>query len=169
MPTNFFSILLCYAVPILGVAVIAYRAGCVSLYNAQDQSWHKGIAHARFLVRAMTGHFQDYPQIRTLIRGLAGDEPSHKIVSDFEKMNAVGVTHPVHKTEDFSDRFISVNKCARCGEDHEDLRFAEFGLPIDPDSPNTLTHWATCPVSLDPILLRFIADTVQVPPAQYHP
>lgn len=50
----------------------------------------------------------------------------------------------------------SVNGCARCGEDHVDLTFWELAQPMIDDDGTTWTHWATCPVALDPIMLRFI-------------
>lgn len=42
-----------------------------------------------------------------------------------------------------------VQKCARCGEDHE-VEFFELKNPTD----SFQTHWATCPVTGEPIMMR---------------
>lgn len=48
---------------------------------------------------------------------------------------------------------VTVEGCSRCGERHADLSFQEFVKP-----PNyvglTLTHWALCPTTGEPLLLR---------------
>jgi len=45
---------------------------------------------------------------------------------------------------------INVVKCARCGQDHAQLRFERLLNP-----PSDISHWAACPVTGQPILLRF--------------
>lgn len=44
--------------------------------------------------------------------------------------------------------------CARCGEDHA-LRFTEFARPLETPGGVVFTHWAACPSTGDPILMRF--------------
>lgn len=44
--------------------------------------------------------------------------------------------------------------CARCGGDHS-LRFTEFVQPLVLGE-HILTHWAPCPTTGDPILMRFV-------------
>lgn len=56
---------------------------------------------------------------------------------------------------------IDVRNCARCGQDHDALTFKQFQRPVtedkDKDNETILwTHWAVCPVTDDPILLRLI-------------
>lgn len=48
---------------------------------------------------------------------------------------------------------VHVRGCARCGEDHEHLEFQRF-LSNPPEiNGQALTHYGTCPVTLEPILL----------------
>jgi hypothetical protein len=49
----------------------------------------------------------------------------------------------------------SVQGCARCGEDHTDLTFWQLEQTMVDGDGTTWTHWATCPVTFDPIMLRF--------------
>lgn len=60
----------------------------------------------------------------------------------FESLGIKGVTFgdPATKT--------SVKKCARCGEDHE-LEFQKFAAPVE-----GFTHFATCPKSGEPLLMK---------------
>jgi hypothetical protein len=45
---------------------------------------------------------------------------------------------------------VDVRCCARCGTDHEQLRFSEFqGKPVEKSN-----YWALCPVLDEPILLE---------------
>lgn len=51
-------------------------------------------------------------------------------------------------------RTVTVRSCARCGEDHADMLFIKFEIPIE-DSDGTLwTWWAECPETKDPVLLK---------------
>ena len=43
---------------------------------------------------------------------------------------------------------IDVGRCARCGQDHK-LPFHRFENP-----PEYCTHWAICPNTFEPVLLR---------------
>lgn len=45
----------------------------------------------------------------------------------------------------------SIKDCARCGGSHESLVAKEFHYPF-----RDMTHWATCPNSGDPILVKFV-------------
>ena len=54
------------------------------------------------------------------------------------------------------DAVLSVNvvKCARCGQDHPELQFHKImGSQITCEGL-IFTHWAQCPTTIDPILLR---------------
>lgn len=51
----------------------------------------------------------------------------------------------------------SVQNCARCDGDHKSLSFKEMRSPIECGSVD-LTHWAVCPVTGDPVLLRIIEE-----------
>ena len=44
---------------------------------------------------------------------------------------------------------ISVSDCARCGGSHE-LWCLQLAKPCE-----SFTHWAQCPTTLEPILVRF--------------
>lgn len=48
---------------------------------------------------------------------------------------------------------ILVNGCARCGESH-DVVFREFRRMSGQHS-----HWGTCPVTNEPILMRLVLNT----------
>lgn len=48
-----------------------------------------------------------------------------------------------------------VENCARCGGDHEGLKYNLFDPPVKPVHPldrTTWTHWAMCPVTDEPII-----------------
>jgi hypothetical protein len=49
---------------------------------------------------------------------------------------------------------LKVVNCARCGLIHDAVKFVPFGA----NSPPNYTHWATCPVSRCPILMRVEPD-----------
>ena len=50
---------------------------------------------------------------------------------------------------------ITIKRCARCGQDHENLIFEEFiDKPIDID----YNYWAMCPGMKQPILLKLYDD-----------
>lgn len=55
------------------------------------------------------------------------------------------------------DKFkTSVKSCARCGHDHNEVEFQALRAPITADSGDAeWTHWAPCPVTGEPILLKF--------------
>lgn len=55
----------------------------------------------------------------------------------------------------------SVNGCARCGGDHPEgtLEYRAFRQPV-PDVDGDFTHWASCPTTGDPILLRRMDERV---------
>lgn len=48
---------------------------------------------------------------------------------------------------------VDVRHCARCGKDHHSLEFARLDRPIS-ENGRQWTHWATCPVTGDSILMR---------------
>lgn len=47
-----------------------------------------------------------------------------------------------------------LNGCARCGNDHSHIEFVRMTRPLVLDG-SELTHWATCPETGEPILMRF--------------
>lgn len=49
-----------------------------------------------------------------------------------------------------------VRNCARCRSEHE-VEYHEFDRPL-PDVDGAFTHWATCPNSGDPILMRITPE-----------
>jgi hypothetical protein len=46
-----------------------------------------------------------------------------------------------------------LENCARCGGTHAELEWHPFKLPVELDEVASFRHWATCPVSGDPILM----------------
>ena len=44
--------------------------------------------------------------------------------------------------------YTKVCNCARCGNDHEKVFFVTFTR-----APEGFTHWGTCPISEEPILM----------------
>lgn len=49
---------------------------------------------------------------------------------------------------------IGVMSCARCGQDHDELEFKPCKRGPIPTATGLATHWATCPETGDPILMR---------------
>lgn len=47
-----------------------------------------------------------------------------------------------------------LKSCARCGGNHDSLEFKEFKIPIKDSDKETWTHWATCPSTGDPVLMK---------------
>ncbi|HSE43692.1 MAG TPA: hypothetical protein VLA89_00025 [Gemmatimonadales bacterium] len=50
----------------------------------------------------------------------------------------------------------TVMGCARCGQDHQ-VRFKPFKRPMVVGE-SELTHWGMCPVTREPILMRFVEN-----------
>lgn len=49
--------------------------------------------------------------------------------------------------------------CARCwGDGHSELLFNELTHPIE-DSNGNFTHWALCPTTNEPILMRVVPES----------
>jgi len=47
--------------------------------------------------------------------------------------------------------------CARChGPGHDQLEFQAFLHPVVEDGGLVLTHWATCPITKEPILMALM-------------
>lgn len=44
---------------------------------------------------------------------------------------------------------LNVERCARCGQPHDDIWFFKLQNP-----PENLDHYATCPTSCQPILIK---------------
>jgi hypothetical protein len=50
----------------------------------------------------------------------------------------------------------SIRGCARChGDGHENLEFKELAYPVEISNYPPITHWAMCPTSGEPIMMRF--------------
>lgn len=49
---------------------------------------------------------------------------------------------------------VTVTACARCEGDHRRLEFRAFVRPIEEDHGEPWTHWAMCPTTAEPLLLR---------------
>lgn len=65
--------------------------------------------------------------------------------------------------EDSSKTVLTVRNCARCAETHLDLAFVEFisRMRLYGDDDQVVaeyTHWGTCPVRKEPILLLVSPD-----------
>ena len=56
-----------------------------------------------------------------------------------------------------------VKACARCGNEHE-LTFSELARPIELQARGdgtfvlVITHWSSCPVTNEPVLMRFTGE-----------
>lgn len=50
-----------------------------------------------------------------------------------------------------------IERCARCGEDHESICFQPFSKPLE-ELPGW-RYWAMCPVQQEPILMCVEEDT----------
>jgi hypothetical protein len=48
---------------------------------------------------------------------------------------------------------ISFTNCARCGGDHKDISCMKLARPCE-----QFTHWAQCPTTLEPIMVRFVDE-----------
>lgn len=59
----------------------------------------------------------------------------------------------------------SIADCARCGNEHLDLEFAELVRPIELAQRAgggyaiKITHWAPCPMTGEPVLMRFSPES----------
>lgn len=53
---------------------------------------------------------------------------------------------------------LPVQHCARCGQDHEKLNYKAFVNPIEDEDGTVWSHWALCPVTGDPVLMRKLPD-----------
>lgn len=53
-------------------------------------------------------------------------------------------------------KVVAVKNCARCGQNHPDgLEFKQFLQPVIDDDGTVWNYWATCPVTGDPILMKW--------------
>ena len=57
-----------------------------------------------------------------------------------------------------------IKACARCGNEHEQMVFKEIVRPIELQARGdgtfvlVITHWATCPTTAEPVLMRFTGE-----------
>ena len=52
---------------------------------------------------------------------------------------------------------VKIRKCARCGEDHEQLEMDAFVRPprvLSNDEVVVATHWALCPKTAQPVMIH---------------
>jgi hypothetical protein len=54
-------------------------------------------------------------------------------------------------TASSADFKVDVKDCARCQEDHLNLEFSKLRIPS-----NSWTHWASCPNTMEPIMLKLV-------------
>lgn len=57
------------------------------------------------------------------------------------------------------ERLMTINGCARCGENHQDIPFHILLRPM-----GEWTHWGSCPNTKEPILLRIVDTTMETTP-----
>lgn len=50
-------------------------------------------------------------------------------------------------------------RCARCGQDHNSVVFMPLKRPVEYEGKVVWTHWAPCPVTGEPILVRTVYGT----------
>lgn len=55
-----------------------------------------------------------------------------------------------------------IDGCARCGQNHDHLEFSRFRDPVQVGLGAKLTHWAPCPETGEPILMRIIDQPEEV-------
>lgn len=55
---------------------------------------------------------------------------------------------------------VDLGSCARCGQDHDDLRFDPLSQAHDDDE---WSHWASCPETDEPVLLMIMEEDVHDP------
>lgn len=56
----------------------------------------------------------------------------------------------------------NITNCARCGDDHDKLKFTEFSKNPIIDSDGTIwDFWALCPITKEPVLLKVFDDGEQ--------
>ena len=48
---------------------------------------------------------------------------------------------------------VNLKFCARCGQDHIDLKLKPFTNPVKAGELLLATHFATCPTNAEPILV----------------
>lgn len=63
---------------------------------------------------------------------------------------------------------VSIQYCARCGQDHDGLEFQLLTHPMN-DSDGIRNYWAPCPTNGEPILMRILQVTKPpVRPGDHH-
>lgn len=62
--------------------------------------------------------------------------------------------HDMQAARSASQIVLDVGNCARCRENHEGLVFRKLRRPVSSEQ----THWATCPTTGEPIILRIMPD-----------
>jgi len=54
---------------------------------------------------------------------------------------------------------FSIEGCARCGEDHENMVATPFERPVEmPGEGVKFYHWSTCPKTKEPIIVQGYCD-----------
>ena len=49
---------------------------------------------------------------------------------------------------------LPVTACARCGENHDAIKYRRFQRPVVDDDGTVWDWWGTCPTNGDPILMH---------------
>lgn len=55
-----------------------------------------------------------------------------------------------------AEHTIGIRHCARCNGDHPRITFHPFKQSITDKAATEWTHWASCPETGEPILMRFV-------------
>ena len=55
---------------------------------------------------------------------------------------------------------LTINGCARCGSTHTNMVAKRFNIPVS-DPAGDFTHWAMCPYSHDPVLVRISVSLIE--------
>jgi len=50
-----------------------------------------------------------------------------------------------------------IKNCARCQQEHTDMKFSPFNIPIRLGN-RRYTHWTICPNTKEPIILEVVND-----------
>ena len=50
--------------------------------------------------------------------------------------------------------YVPVFNCARCGQDHAEIKYKQFKRPFVDSDGTIYQWWAICPVNNDPILMH---------------
>lgn len=52
----------------------------------------------------------------------------------------------------------NITNCTRCGGEHKEVEFKRLTNSIENSDGTLWTHWAPCPITGEPILMRYILE-----------